>query len=269
MGRGDEPRWSTYDHRPRYGTNYAALRGRMSVLSEAYSYVDFETRVRATYHFVHDILRFVGDHSAEVLRLNRDHDRRVTAWGMNPGKAPQLGVRFQQARRDTPEDILAEVIAPPAQGERRGKRTGKIEPRTMAVFDRFEATRAVSFPAGFMLPASQDKILKILATHGVRVEQLERDFEGEVEVFVPTEVSVPRRSFAGQSMLLEGERKLERRTIPKGSYYVPTAQPLGLLAFYLLDPEADDGAVHWQMVEPAPEVGKELSCYRVMEPPVL
>ena len=41
-----EKGWFTYDHRPRFGTNYMGLRGRVAVLSEAYSHDPFERRVR-------------------------------------------------------------------------------------------------------------------------------------------------------------------------------------------------------------------------------
>ena len=40
--------WETYDHRPRFGTNYIGLRNRISVLSEVYSHLDFEERTRVS-----------------------------------------------------------------------------------------------------------------------------------------------------------------------------------------------------------------------------
>src|ERR1035437_3689401 len=53
---GEARSWSTYSHTPRYGTNYYALRGRISVLSEAFSHDPFERRVKSTYAFVHELL---------------------------------------------------------------------------------------------------------------------------------------------------------------------------------------------------------------------
>ncbi len=46
--------WATFDHRPRFGTNYVGLRNRIAVLSEAYSYLDFKSRVDVTDKFVRD-----------------------------------------------------------------------------------------------------------------------------------------------------------------------------------------------------------------------
>src|SRR6185436_18620802 len=62
--------WETYDPRPRFGTNWTGLRGRMSILSEAYSHVDFRTRVDATYHFVLEILRLAAAEKGTIKSLN-------------------------------------------------------------------------------------------------------------------------------------------------------------------------------------------------------
>ena len=55
--------WRTYDPRPRFGNNYVGLRNRIAILSEAYSYLSFERRVRATEAFVEEIMRFVAAHA--------------------------------------------------------------------------------------------------------------------------------------------------------------------------------------------------------------
>ena len=47
--------WRTFDHRPRFGNNYAGLRNRIAILSEAYSYLDFKGRVEVTEDFVEEI----------------------------------------------------------------------------------------------------------------------------------------------------------------------------------------------------------------------
>jgi len=40
--------WATFDSRPRFGTNYYGLRGRIAILSEAYSHDPFQRRVAST-----------------------------------------------------------------------------------------------------------------------------------------------------------------------------------------------------------------------------
>jgi hypothetical protein len=58
--------WYTYDHRPRFGTNYYGLRNRIAVLSEAYSHDPFERRVKATYAFVSELLSLIAEHGDDL-----------------------------------------------------------------------------------------------------------------------------------------------------------------------------------------------------------
>ena len=58
---GEARSWNSYSHTPRYGTNYYALRGRIAILSEAYSHDPFERRVKSTYAFVREILSLTAE----------------------------------------------------------------------------------------------------------------------------------------------------------------------------------------------------------------
>ncbi|HET9684199.1 MAG TPA: M14 family metallopeptidase, partial [Gemmatimonadaceae bacterium] len=61
--------WYTYDHRPRFGTNYYGLRNRVAVLSEAFSHDPFERRVKSTYAFVREILSLAAERSGRLAAL--------------------------------------------------------------------------------------------------------------------------------------------------------------------------------------------------------
>src|SRR5262249_13552394 len=50
--------WRTFDHRPRFGNNYYGLRNRLTILSEAYSYLDFKGRIDVTAAFVEEIFKY-------------------------------------------------------------------------------------------------------------------------------------------------------------------------------------------------------------------
>ncbi len=67
--------WETYDARPRFGTNWMGLRGRLSILSEGYSNADFRTRVSATYNFVREVLELAGSQAALIRSAVRESDR--------------------------------------------------------------------------------------------------------------------------------------------------------------------------------------------------
>ena len=71
--------WRTFDHRPRFGNNYAGLRNRIAILSEAYSYLDFKGRIEVTEHFVEEIYKSVQANAKQIMTLTAQADRVFTA----------------------------------------------------------------------------------------------------------------------------------------------------------------------------------------------
>jgi hypothetical protein len=63
---------------------------------------------------------------------------------------------------------------------------------------------------------------------------------------------------------LAGEFKNEAVTFPAGTILVRTAQPLGTLAAYLLEPESDDGLTAWNFLDSYLERGKSYPIYKLM-----
>ena len=61
--------WETYDARPRFGTNWTGLRGRMAILSEAYSNDPFPARITSTYAFVQEVLTLAAAERSGIKRL--------------------------------------------------------------------------------------------------------------------------------------------------------------------------------------------------------
>ena len=266
--------WSTYEHVPRFGSNYYGLRGRIGLLSEAYSHDPFERRVASTYAFVQEILSYVAERSESVLALSRRADEQTTAWGRAPGTAPAIPIRAELARTPFQGDILVETVTRDQAdtvrhepGLRPGeRRTGVIRPVRMAVADRFDPTLTRSMPTGYVIDATHPEAIRLVRMHGVVVQRLDSDWRTEVEVFVPDTV-ISQRQFEGhRPVRLEGTWRRESRTLPAGSYLIPTGQPLGILAVYLLEPETDDGLVTWNVFDRVLARGADAPVMRVTGP---
>ncbi|HTR76716.1 MAG TPA: M14 family metallopeptidase, partial [Gemmatimonadaceae bacterium] len=124
--------FSTYEPFPRYGTNYYGLRGRISILSEAFSHDPFARRVASTYDFVAEVLSFTAEHHKEILAVGRQSDHNLAVWAAAPSTSPAISL---QSRKDTTrmEDVRVEMLAPladpakaePGMGNR--QRTGVIK----------------------------------------------------------------------------------------------------------------------------------------------
>ena len=252
--RRDSQRWETFGFEGRYVTNYVGLRNRIGILSEATTFIPFKDRVEVTEKFVTSTMDWVAGHAKEVRRASEQADRTAIAWS---GTHPQVGVRFQMAKGRT-EDVPIEK--PPGKHEKRPDAYDRVR---LDVFDRWESTKTAEYPAGYFLPASDTKLVRLLRRHGIEVEQLLGDWRGDVQVLNVTGVKVSGGSFQGHRLsTVDGAYSTVNRVMEKGAYFVSTAQPLGILAFNILEPESTDGAYAWGMIE-LPKVGEVASIRKV------
>jgi dipeptidyl-peptidase-4 len=64
----DRTKWETYPATPRYGVQYFALRGRIGILSESYTYASFKDRVTASKAFVTACLEVAAANRKELVK---------------------------------------------------------------------------------------------------------------------------------------------------------------------------------------------------------
>lgn len=257
--------WYTYDARPRFGTNYQGLRNRVAVLSEAYSHDPFERRIASTYAFTRQLLSLVAERGAEIRRLEQEADAGLTdrdtlpLRAALPATAPSRPVRYEILAR-TGDTVRTEAGVP-----RGVRRTGRFVTRAMPVFDRFVATRWQRVPAVYL--TREDALVERLRAHGVRVDTLGAEPLGRVEHFVIDSVIRSERPFQGHhEVRVEG--RWEPTVLDRSGrvYRVPTAQPLGRLAAYLLEPESDDGFTTWNVLDHALVAGGTFPVLRAWRP---
>jgi Zinc carboxypeptidase len=272
--------WYTYDHRPRFGTNYYGIRGGVSVLSEAFSHDPLERRVKSTYAFVAELLSLSAERGAEI-RARRASDAGRLVRHAEPERVAVRG-RLTTAPYTGP--VLVERIVHAADstavqqpGVPRGlRRTGEITAQPMKVYDRFESALDAVLPAMYLLDSTQTAAVALLRLHGVRVDVIghilgDTDFGGErehlqaVESFVVDSASRATRAFQGHHELtLVGHVVRRRVAVPDGTYVVYTAQPLGRLAAWLLEPMSDDGFVTWNVFDAGLAPGREFPVRRIV-----
>ncbi|HET9426390.1 MAG TPA: M14 family zinc carboxypeptidase [Gemmatimonadaceae bacterium] len=249
--------FSTYEPYARYGSNYYGLRGRIAILSEAFSHDPFARRVASTYDFVSEALSYIGENRKAVIALGARADAQVAAWGRAPRTSPQLAIR---AEMDTTrvEDVRVEMITPltdstkrePGMGNR--QRTGIIKRVRMPMMVSFRPTLTSTLPFAYAIDAKAWPALKpILDLHGIRAERVSSTAQVTAQSFTIDTVIDRGQSESARRMRTVPGRWGEpgRRSLTAGSYIVRASQPYGLLAFYLLEPENDDGLLSWGFFE--------------------
>jgi zinc carboxypeptidase len=269
--------WFTYDARPRFGTNYYGLRGRVSILSEAYSHDSFKRRVASTYDFVNEILSWVAENRDDVLETSLMSDRRITGWGSTPRTSPGIPLRSTLDTRSTPEPVRVEEVVRTNDTTRaepgmpRGlRRTGRVNLVRMPVYDRFVPTLKRTMPFGYAIPGpARDTLRKLLALHGLELDMIDAPATASAETFMLDSVSRPTRPFQGhlEDTFFGKWSGAADVQLPAGTLVVRAGQPLGVLAMYLLEPETDDGLATWNVLDPFLPAGRgDYPVVRIVQP---
>ncbi len=269
--------FSTYEPFARYGTNYYGLRNRIAILSEAFSHDPFDRRVASTYDFVSEILSYVAEHKADVMKIGRNGDLQVAAWAKNPATSPRLALR---SRMDTTriEDVRVEVVLPltdstkrePGMGNR--QRTGIIKLVRMPVMASFTPTLTSTLPFAYAFDEATARAIRpILATHGIRVERLDKSATVTAQSFMVDSIIERGRSETPRMMKdVTGQWvNAATRTLPAGTYVVRAGQPYGLLTFYLLEPESEDGLAQWSFYDNIMATRQSFPILRITAPVTL
>ena len=267
---GELRRWNAFDWRPRAGQNYVGFRNRLTILSEAYSYLSFKRRIEVTELFVQEILKYVDGHRAEIVALTKALDDEWMKRATGSAEMP-LGVEYELRPLSKPVEILVGEVKQEVNPRNQRPMTVAIEdsykPELMQDYAYFAPTRTVPMARIYVLPdgAAFQPIVDKIRQHGIVVEELKSPLTTAVTSFVVEAVTRSPKPFQGHNEVkLKGRYAVEQVTLPVGTRIVRLAQPLGLLAAYLLEPESDDGLTDWNFMDPWLEVGKPAPVRKIM-----
>ncbi len=226
----DRKRWETYPALPRYGVQYLALRNRVGVLSESYTYAPFKDRVIASKAFVTACF--------EVAAANRDSLARAVA--TQPRHVP-----ITTATEPEPEKL---TIKGYEEAIKDGKRVATDTPKDYPLdfLGRVVMEGTVRRPRAYLLPPEFTAARETLQRHGVKVEELLEDIDLDYQGFSVLNVKREPRPYQNRTLVTVAGMWHDREgRIPAGTLVVKTAQPLGKLAAYLLEHETEDGLTKW------------------------
>lgn len=245
-----KPGYYFWAHEPRYNSNYVGFRNRLAILSEAYSYSRFRQRINSSKDLVISILDVANANSRAV----KETIERADAAAKELSEIDSLGVRAEVIESSPAQEILLAPVI-----EERNPYSGavmyrmnedSIKPIITAEFYGTIATRKAKIPRRYFIPDSLVGVVNLLRKHGVRLSMVEKDEVMKVQRFAIREQRLSEREFQKHKMrLLEGMYEQTEVSIPAGSYIVEMNQPLSRLAFYLLEPESEDGLVAWNFID--------------------
>lgn len=265
--------WRTFDHRPRFGNNYVGLRNRIAILSEAYSYLDFKGRVDVTEDFVDEIYKNVAANAKQIMTLTAQADRALTAPASS--RPVELGVDISISSSTEKVDILVGDVTKvpnPKSGRDMNAMAPVNVPVPMKEYTTFAVTRSLAMPKGWIIPKNSADSTRLAAAldrlrwHGIKIQEIAEDVQLAVERFTIEDITKQQRPFQGHmEARMKGTYANAQLTVGAGSLFVPANQPLARLAFYLIEPESDDGLVTWNILEDGLGAGQTYPIYRVVD----
>lgn len=243
-------KWQTFACDPRFVTNYVGVRNRFAVLSEAASFQPFKTRIDVTLAFVKDTVNESRRRREILLKLTSAADERMKRLA-----GTSVAVRFELAKRREEPVILED--ADPANPIPPNKAPIKFKTVPAEVWTEFKGTRMAMMPRAYLVPSSQIRLVRLLSRHGIRLEPVVSASTAKGSRFVVSECVVAASAFQGRKLIrLEGKFEPSQVDLKAGDWVVRTDQPLGNLAFHILEPESLDGTAAWGFLGDALPVGE-------------
>ncbi|MBL8880468.1 MAG: M14 family metallopeptidase, partial [Phycisphaerales bacterium] len=137
-------RWVTYPAEGRYSTTYFGLRGRISVLSESYSYATYRRRIEASRDFMLSVMEFAAANRDDIRRVLREVDERA----VRRVAAGDIQFAIQTDAKAAPHKVIAAGFVEKPEGKTTIS-TGEPKDYEVELMTHFHATRTVALPEAY------------------------------------------------------------------------------------------------------------------------
>ncbi|MEM7313650.1 MAG: DPP IV N-terminal domain-containing protein, partial [Planctomycetota bacterium] len=267
----DHDRWNSYPAWPRYGTQYVAVRGRLSILSEAYAYASYRDRVLATRQFVLDCLRLTVERKNEIqtmLKQSRDNWNRADLSGKTPADARllEIPVRTDATTVGRKFTALGYDDSTRPEGARRGVLPTKPQDYEVEFVGLENPIQSVKRPFAYLIPADQTKVIENLAQQGIQLDVVREGVKIDVESYRIDKVTRAERAFQNHFLVdVQATGETGEKMIAAGTIVAKTAQDLGRLLIQMLEPASQDGLVKWNFFDDSLKDGATFPIVRLMQ----
>ena len=265
--------WISYASEPRYLVNYVGVRNRLSILNENYVYADFKTRVNGSYFLLKTIVEYAAENKDLIKKVLTSADEKMMNRKFNTS-VDSFAIKYKGV--PTPEKITIKAIEadtiPGMTGYWSYKQSDRKRTVTVPYIADYFPTKSIAIPYAYLLTVPDPEVLENLKTHGVEVVQLNAEMTLEVERFEIEEIEGTKRLFQGHyNNTMKGKFVMDTIAFSKGTHIIYSAQKLGNVASYLLEPQADDGYVVWNFFDRylVPQWSRNYNpypVYRLMKP---
>jgi hypothetical protein len=247
---------------PRFSHGYWPLRNRLAVLVETHSWRPYRHRVKTTRDVIAALLSLAKERAATWQQVERAVDVDVAradgpvvlAWDNTEDKRTIDFLGYAYTR--TPSPVSGGLRT---RYDEQKPQLWKV-PLLPAVKP---AMSAVPPKAGYLVaPGWVDVMVERLTAHGVRFVRVLEPRSVEASVYRTSDVKFGDKPYEGRMRFTpKGEWRAEQVSIPRGSLFVPTTQPLGRLVTALFEPSGTDSFLQWGFFNAAFEQKEYMEAY--------
>lgn len=288
--------WQTYPALPRFGSHYRGLLGKIDILLETYSYIDFKKRCQVMYAWLYELLYEFSKQKEISQRLIAEQKKEILDRGTFYNPCSKVGINYGVARRNEQDKLLFDYPAYQKEGEETEIQSfdrqslekrlypGKKKQKYLIPHLRtFVPVYSVATPMAYLVPSFLEEKLQ---NHGIEFEVWQSKVPMDVEAYrilsiektfspdVASAVSSKTQSEIPLSLkptpvrfetVLSVFAEKKKIKISKKMLLVKTAQPRGTLVVYLLEPHSDDGFARWEFLDGHIKIGDDFPIYRLLE----
>ena len=238
-----------FNEYPYYSTGYSALFNTFGFMTETLVYKPYAQRVKGTYQFISELVRYASENKLDILRLRKEANKRtltdkeyVLEWQQDDEKWDMITYRGYEY-----EENLAPIS---------GRKTGfynheKPYIDTIRYYNYFKPAVTITAPDAYIIPFAWEDVIERLKANGVNMWQLEKDTTLMVDTYYIDKYEPAKRATQGHYFNSNVKVHSVSQDILylKGDFVVPVNQRANKYIVYMLEPQSEAGFFAWNFFD--------------------
>jgi hypothetical protein len=247
--RGEIKAITGFEEELYYSTGYASLYNSFPFMTETLVYKPYAERVKGTWQFINELVRFTAENHREILRLRAeagklthlkkeyvlDWEQDTTRWDLLAFK----GYRY--------EDTVTPIT---------GRKTGfynhdKPYIDTIRYYNYFVPAVTVTAPDAYIVPFAWEEVIDRLRVNGAKMRQLGNDTSIVAETYYIDSYEPAKRATQGHyiNSNVKVRSVTQKMDFMKGDYLIPVDQKAKNYIVYMLEPQCESGFFTWNFFD--------------------
>jgi hypothetical protein len=245
----------------RYSTGYTTLHNTIGFMPETHMLKDYDKRVDATYRLLQIYIDIVVRDAKEIGENKRKADEEIAQqttfpieWKLNENLAEDLGFKGYTAKKKPSELSGLDRLY-----------YDRNEPytKTIKYWNTYQPSVTITKPVAYIIPKAWDKIIGLLKLNNVKVQQLQKDTQIDIESYYITDYKTVNSPFEGHYLHSNVKVNPVKQTLQfyDGDYVVYANQSVNRYIIETLEPQAMDSFFNWNFFDAILGMKEHFSAY--------